>query len=339
MARFMNKHYWCVRMNGGRYAEAGKLNSFIAIGWKELDDLSWLLEEASEEEALDKLKDLYRRVYIGDSEVSVGLNCGQVLNFIIKMRPNDIVVTPSNSSVFIGEIISDYYYEDPATGDCAHKNRRKVEWKTEVERSDLPERLKSSLFAWQTVFSLDKRNYEIDSLLGLSPPLEEKLVVGSDVLEVLEERLVEFPPDVFQEKLIPSLLRGMGFEAEASPTYTGDGGLDVSGTFRMGVFTGDVRVQVKRVSGTIPPSEIRELRGSLKHSQQGVFITTSSFTSAAIEEAEEVERIGGRIFLVNGRRLAELILDTYDDLEKETAEELEEKFGLQKSFTILKRNT
>jgi hypothetical protein len=71
-------------MNGGLYAEAGKLNGFVAIGWKELENLSWILKEDSEEEALDKLKDRYRNVYPGDSEVSVGLNCGQVLSFILK---------------------------------------------------------------------------------------------------------------------------------------------------------------------------------------------------------------------------------------------------------------
>ena len=326
-------------MNGGLYAEAGRLNGFVAIGWEKLNDLSSILEEKSEEKALDELKELYRDIYPEDSEVTVGLNCSQILTFILKMNRGDIVITPSNGSVFIGEIISDYYYEDPPAGECKHKNRRKVKWKMEVERSDLPERMKSSLFAWQTVFSMDKHSYEIDSVLGLSPPLVEESVVGSGVIEVLQNRLLELPPEVFQEKLIPSLLRGMGFEAEASPTYTADGGLDVNGTFRMGVFTGDVRVQVKRVTSSIGASVIRQLRGSLKHGQQGVFITTSSFTRAAVKEAGEPARIGGQIFLVDGTRLAELILDTYDDLEEKTVEELEEKFGLKKSFTILRRHT
>ncbi len=287
----------------------------------------------------ERVKEQYRETYPGGSEVSVGLNCGQLLSFVLKMKPGDVVVSPANGRVIIGEIQGDYYYEESPVDECEHKNRREIEWTKEVDRTDLPERLKSSLFAWQTAFSLDRHGFELDSMLGLDPPLVEELVVGPDVVEVLKERFMALSPDYFQEQLIPSLLSGMGFEAEATPTFMADEGIDVKGTFRMGIFAGDVRVQVKRVSSSVGPSVIRELRGSLEHGQQGVFITTSAFTPDAIEEAKDVRRLGGRMFLVDGVRLAELILDTYEDLEESTREELETRFGIRKSFTILRRQS
>ncbi len=144
--------------------------------------------------------------------------------------------------------------------------------------------------------------------------------MGPDVVEVLQKRLLELDPSFFQEKLIPAILKAIGFEAEANPTYTADGGIDVSGTFRMGVFTGEVRVQVKRTKSKIDPKTVRKLRGSLEHGQQGVLITTSEFTEKAKEEAENLANIGGRIFLIDGRKLSELILETYDNLDDKIKE-------------------
>jgi len=325
-------------MKGGQYAEAGKRNGFVAIGWDDIGDLSWMLKIGSEEEALNKLKEGYRKIYPEDSEVAVGLNCHQILNFVLKMSNGDIVLTPYNGSIIIGEVTSNYYYEDPPTGGCEYKNRRRVSWKKEVKRADLPERLKSSLYAWQTVFNLDKVGEEIEGLLGKKlPSIKERYVFGSDVVNVLCERLLELPPDFFQEKLVPSILRAMGFEAEATPTFSADGGIDVNGHFRMGVFSGNVKVQVKRVNSPIGPSTIRELRGSLRHGQQGVLITTSTFTRAAEKESNELSRIGGKIFLVDGKRLSELILELYETLDEEIKEELEKRFGLKITFVIHKR--
>ena len=331
----MGKRYWCVRMYGGLYAEAGKRGGFVAIGWNEMGDLSWVLKEES---ALDKLKEAYKATYPDDSNVAVGLNCRQILNFVREMKIGDVVLTPFNGKVIIGEIISDYYYEDPATGGCKYKNRRRMQWKKEVKRSSLSERLKSSLFAWQTVFSLDPHGVEIESLLRQVPPsIKEEYVIGSDVIDVLCERLLELPPDFFQEKLVPSLLRAMGFEAEATPTFSADGGVDVNGYFRMGVFSGNVKVQVKRVNSSIGVRTVRELRGSLEYGQQGVLITTSTFTKDAEEESDKPLGFG-KIFLVDGKRLSELILDLYDKLDEEIKKELEKRFGLKRTFVILKRN-
>ena len=90
----------------------------------------------------------------------------------------------------------------------------------------------------------------------------------------------------------------------------------------MGVFSGNVKVQVKRVNSPIGVRTVRELRGSLEHGQQGVLITTSTFTKDAEEESDKPLGFG-KIFLVDGKRLSELILDLYDKLDEEIKKELE----------------
>jgi len=275
-------------------------------------------------------------MYKDQPELSVNISCGQILSFVLRMKKGDIVLTPANGNIMIGEVISDYYREESPPDKCEYKNRRKVRWLTEIERSTLPERLRASLFAWQTVFNLDKHGDNIDRIIK-EKPIPVKVIVGSDVINVMQERLLELEPDFFQEKLIPSLLEAMGFEAEANPTYTADGGIDVIGTFRMGIFTGEVRVQVKRSKQPIGVSVVRELRGSLKVGHQGILITTSSFTEPAKKEAEDVSKAGGRIFLIDGRKLAELILEVYDKLYEEIKEELERRFGLKKTFVIFSK--
>ena len=67
-----------------------------------------------------------------------------------------------------------------------------------------------------------------------------------------------------------------------------------------------------------------------------MLITTSTFTKDAKKESN---RSGvGRIFLVDGKRLSELILDLYDRLDEEIKGELEKRFGLKRTFVILKRS-
>ena len=327
--------YWCVRMNGGRYLNDVKRYEFIAIGWPELPDLSWLTK-LPKRDARNKLMKLYKQNYPEASRVAVGVNCTQILNFVVDIKQGHVVLTPGRDTVLISKVVSNYYYEENPAGTCPYKHRRRVKVIKEVKREDLPERLKSAFYAWQTVFNLDAYGTYIQELITGKPSPEE-FVTGPHVSEILMHRLLDLSPRFFQEKLIPSLLRAMGFEAEAAPTYQGDRGVDVSGYYKMGFFEGDVRIQVKRVRQPIPPAWIRELRGSLRAGQKGIFITTSNFTEEARREAEDISKPGGRIILIDGKVLSGLILEFYDKLDKDVKDELEKRLGLRKDFIIVKR--
>ena len=75
----------------------------------------------------------------------------------------------------------------------------------------------------------------------------------------------------------------------------------------------------------------------LRISQKGIFITTSTFTEEARREAEDTSKPGGRIILIDGKALSELILELYDRLDEDVKNELEKQIGLRKDFIIVRR--
>jgi restriction system protein len=113
------------------------------------------------------------------------------------------------------------------------------------------------------------------------------------------------------EDLVIRLLERMGYGKAGSVERTsasGDAGID-------GIISQDplgldrIYVQAKRYAEerTIDRPKIHEFAGALlgKQGDRGVFITTSRFSAGATQEAE---RINARIELINGQRLAELLV-------------------------------
>lgn len=127
--------------------------------------------------------------------------------------------------------------------------------------------------------------------------------------EVLQAALALSPTGF--EDLVIRLLERMGYGKAGSVERTsasGDAGVD-------GIISQDplgldrIYVQAKRYAEdrTIDRPKIHEFAGALlgKQGDRGVFITTSRFSSGAVQEAE---RINARIELIDGRRLAELLV-------------------------------
>lgn len=69
-----------------------------------------------------------------------------------------------------------------------------------------------------------------------------------------------------------------------------------------------VYVHAKKWEGSVGPGEIDKFVGSLsrKKAHKGVFITTGTFTSGALQAAREA---AVRIVLMDGEQLAELMID------------------------------
>lgn len=114
------------------------------------------------------------------------------------------------------------------------------------------------------------------------------------------------------EELVLRLLTAMGYGELGSIEQTsasGDAGID-------GIISQDplgldrIYIQAKRYAEDHPIDRprIHEFAGALlgKQGDRGVFITTSRFTSGARQEAE---RINARIELIDGARLARLLVD------------------------------
>ena len=126
--------------------------------------------------------------------------------------------------------------------------------------------------------------------------------------EVLES-LATVSPTYF-ESIVLDLLHRMGYGARRSDLQrvggVGDAGIDgVISLDRLGLEK--VYVQAKRWQSTVGRPEIQAFYGALagQRANKGVFITTSGYTTQAIEFAKSVERI----VLVDGPKLAELMID------------------------------
>ncbi len=125
----------------------------------------------------------------------------------------------------------------------------------------------------------------------------------------LIEMLSQVSPEYF-ETIVLDLLHKMGYGTNRSDLLrvgrAGDGGIDgVISLDRLGLEK--VYVQAKRWQSTVGRPEIQGFYGALagQRANKGVFITTSTFSQQADDFAKSVERI----VLVDGRKLANLMID------------------------------
>lgn len=131
----------------------------------------------------------------------------------------------------------------------------------------------------------------------------------------------EMTPDAF-ERLTQRLLRESGFIHVEVTGRTGDGGIDGKGIARInGLMSFHIAFQCKKYKGSVSASDIRDFRGAtVGRADRGMFITTGSFTKAAIEEAN---RDGAApIDLVDGDQLADKLKELALGIETELVEKV-----------------
>jgi restriction system protein len=89
------------------------------------------------------------------------------------------------------------------------------------------------------------------------------------------------------ERLVQRVLRESGFIQVEVTGRSGDGGIDGRGIARVhGLMSFHVLFQCKRYKGSVGSSEIRDFRGAMVgRADKGLFITTGTFSPAAIKEA------------------------------------------------------
>jgi restriction system protein len=125
----------------------------------------------------------------------------------------------------------------------------------------------------------------------------------------LLEMLADVSPTFF-ETIVLDVLHKMGYGTSRADLQQvggpGDAGIDgIISLDRLGLEK--VYVQAKKWQNVVGRPEVQAFYGALagQRANKGVFITTSSFTSQAVEFARSVERV----VLVDGARLTELMID------------------------------
>ncbi|MGN1079564.1 MAG: restriction endonuclease, partial [Alphaproteobacteria bacterium] len=124
-----------------------------------------------------------------------------------------------------------------------------------------------------------------------------------EIDKYIDELYSCFPTGREFEIFLNSFLSALGFEEVVTTQYVGDKGIDLTCTktgldIQNGTDTINYYVQAKRYarSNKVQPKEVRDLKGTTKRDKNGnilnsnyinVFITTSTFTKAALEEAND----------------------------------------------------
>ena len=145
---------------------------------------------------------------------------------------------------------------------------------------------------------------------------EENLKAAYDTIRsYLANEIIEMVRNCspsFFEQLVVDVLVGMGYggsreEAGQAVGGSGDGGIDgIINEDRLGLDV--IYIQAKRWESPVGSSQIRNFVGALagQKAGKGVFITTSTFTQDA---REFVKTVGTRIILIDGRQLADFMID------------------------------
>ena len=158
-----------------------------------------------------------------------------------------------------------------------------------------------------------EENPEVDEYT----PTPEKLIednypkIKEKLMEELLQKIKNNSPNFF-EKLVIDLLVKMGYggsreDAGKAVGGSGDGGIDgIINEDRLGLDV--VYIQAKRWEGSVSRPEIQRFAGALQgqRARKGVFITTSNFTRDA---KEYVDTIDSKIVLIDGKQLAEYMID------------------------------
>jgi len=149
----------------------------------------------------------------------------------------------------------------------------------------------------------DDKNPE-ETLEAAYQELHDEL--ASELLQTVKQ----CAPDFF-ERLVIDVLIQMGYggsrkEAGQAIGKVSDGGIDgIIKEDKLGLDI--IYIQAKRWEGVVGRPEIQKFAGALQgqRARKGIFITTSYFTKDALDY---VENIDSKIILIDGQRLAELMI-------------------------------
>jgi restriction endonuclease Mrr len=229
------------------------------------------------------------------------------------------VVVPSGGQFYVAEVVGDPYY-DESHPVAAH--RRPVRWlndKKPISRELASADLQSRMKARGTLLDTSDLVADIEKVLeddkrGETPNLRREL--GARMVEAVRQELTRgrMNPDRFEE-LVKRMAKAMGaVEAKWVPRRS-DQGADVIADFQlMGGLLVTVGIQAKFYQPGKPMGRyaVDQLAKALRAgvADMGLVITTGDVSEEAYQAAGEyLNRENLRIVILDGRELAELIVD------------------------------
>lgn len=148
--------------------------------------------------------------------------------------------------------------------------------------------------------------------------------IRQDLAQEVLNRVKASSPSFF-ERLVVELLVRMGYggsrkDAGEAVGKSGDEGIDgIIKEDRLGLDV--IYIQAKKWEGVVSRPEIQKFAGALQgqRAKKGIFITTSSFSNEARDFAS---RIDSKIVLIDGKQLAQLMIDNDVGVSKVSSYEI-----------------
>ena len=317
-----------VRADFGKYAEDFIKGGYVAIGWVwEMNLCQIKLRE--------EIYPIYKDAYPKDiSSLVIGQQVGQIARFLLEIKTDDFVITPSKDTNYlyygIVEENSYYYVAGKNTSDnCPYRHRKKVKWnEVPVLRSEFSVPFQNTMRSSLTVFAVRHKSnfFTVIERKDLIPKMEQN--IKYDYYKSVLNRVLELDAQEF-EILVTHILSSLGFEGSEHKGKVGDGGVDATGILDIsGLAKTKVFVQAKRykLGKKINGNTVKSLRSNIPSGGQGAFITTAEFQKKAQEIASEngFPRIG----LINGNQLVDILTDHWEDIPEDFQEKLGLKIGL-----------
>lgn len=316
---------YCVRADGGKYAEHFLRGGYAGVGWNEIgQDLGHV---RTREELYDLVREAYPEIH---SSIVIGNYVGQLARFLLEIQAGDYVITPAADTEWLiyGKVAPDpsYFFTPPDDG-CRFRHRRRVEWAAKkLNRGDFSVPFQNTIRSSLTVFTVSQRE-EFLVAIGLAEAAPKE-AAHYDPYRVVLEQVLELDDKEF-EILVGHLLTALGFEGSEVTGKTGDGGVDAKGELNVANLAKvKVFVQAKRyrLGAKVTANTVRQLRQAIPFGGQGAFITTADYQGAAADVA--LEPGFPRIGLINGRQLVDLLIEHWNDIPSDFRDRLGLKPGL-----------
>ena len=288
----------------------------IAIGWKEIGDLSKIKTER------DAFKEKYAQVYPDAKKGSIANGAGMLYRFVCEVQVGDYVVFPSkiDRKINIGIVEGNYEYNPD---EVEYVQQHRVKWLKHLPRTAFSQGALYEVGSAMSFFSI--KNYPDEYLTaldknfkkdGVSDNSEEDESVGATADEIVESTkdfiLKELSKNLKGydlEQFVADLLNAMGYRTSIS-AHGGDSGIDI--TAYKDELPPRILVQVKSQDGDIKESTIQSLKGAMREGDYGLFVTLSNYTKNAQKYLDSTPIIRG----INGTELVDLILKYYEELSE-----------------------
>ncbi len=307
-----NVHVWGIHSLNDRLLLE---KSVIAVEWDDLGDLSTI--PANKEAFREK----YVSVYPNTKTGAIPNQVGMLFRFCHEVAVGDYVVLPSKADrmINIGRVDGDYYYDNSGT----YKSRRKVTWLKSVPRMNFSQGALYEVGCILTFFLIKKYADEFLAALNgktdrkSNAPIAEDETIGATADEIIENTRDYILKELSRnlkgydlECFVANLLNAMGYRTTISQ-HGGDSGIDIKAY--KDELPPRIVVQVKSQDSDITETVIQSLKGAMSPGDYGLFVTLSDYTKNAKRFLNSNPMIRG----INGTELVDLILQYYENLDKE----------------------